>query len=165
MDNMKGNINYFNDMLVRFEEIFFQELSECAQPKVELIGTDFLKSKNIEGKTLEEVLDSCIREIKAAGLVKDMSYYLHESGILLKASVKGCIHLPKEIKLKEDGVEPYLCPITNMILEQVITVLGYSGVYTAEMKINPDKEEECTIKCALYESVDKIGQVSDWTNI
>ncbi len=158
------NITYFNDMLVRFEEIFFHELSECARPKVEFIGTDFLKSKEIEGDTIGKVLDNCVKEIKAAGLVKDMSYSIHGFGILLKIDVKGCIHLPKEIKLEKDGVKPYLCPITNMILDRIIEILNYEAVYTAEMKIDKSKGE-CTVKCAIYENVDKIGQVSDWTKI
>ncbi len=158
------NITYYNDMLVRFEEIFFHELSECAQPKVEFIGTDFLKSRKIEGDTIEKVLDSCIKEIKAGELVKDISYSIHGFGILLKVDVKGCIHLPKESKLKKDGVEPYLCPITNMILDRIIEILNYEAVYTAEMKIDESKGE-CTVKCAIYENVDKIGQVSDWTKI
>lgn len=158
------DINYFNDMLVRCEEILFHELSECAQPKVELVGTDFLKSRNIEGSTIEELLDSCVKQIKAGGLVEEIRCSIHGFGILLKVCVKSCVHLPKEIKLKKDGVEPYLCPITNMILDQILTILNYVGVYTAEMKIDTDKGE-CAIKCAIYENVDKIGQVSDWTNI
>jgi hypothetical protein len=155
---------YFNDMLVKFEEIFFHELSECAQPKVELIGTDFLKSKNIEGDTIEKVVDGCVREIKAAGLCQDISYSIHGFGILLKLAIKGCIHLPKESKLKQDGVEPYLCPVANMILDQIIEVLNYIGVYMAEMHTDENKGG-CIVKCAIYENVDKIGQVSDWTKI
>ena len=158
------DMTYFNDMLARFEEIFFHELSECARPKVELVGIDFLKSKKIEGDTAEKVLDSCIREIKASGLVTDIRYSIHGFGILLKVDVAGCIHLPKESKLKKDGVEPYLCPITNMILDRIIEILNYEAVYTAEMEIDESKGK-CTVKCAIYENVDKIGQVSDWTKI
>lgn len=43
-------------------------------------------------------------------------------------------------------------------------VLNYVGVYTAEMKSDTDKGE-CTIKCVIYENVNKIGTVSDWSNI
>jgi hypothetical protein len=159
-----ADFTYFNDLLVRCEEILFQELSECAQPKVELVGTDYLESRNIEGSTIEEVLDSCVREIKAGGLAEEISYSIHGFGILLKVCVKGCVHLPKEIRLQKNGVQPYMCPITNMILGQILAILNYIGVYTAEMKIDTDKGE-CTIKCAIYESVEKIGQVSDWTDI
>ena len=35
--------------MVRFEEILFQELSNLAHPKVEYVGVDFLKKKNIQG--------------------------------------------------------------------------------------------------------------------
>jgi len=157
-------ISYFNDMLVRFEEIFYHELSGCAQPKVEFVGTDFLQSKKIEGDTVEKVVENCIKEITAAGLVEDITYSIHGFGVLLKLNMKGCIHMPKEIKLKKDGVHPYLCPIANMILDQILEILNYAGVYTAEMKIEENKGE-CIVKCAIYENVDKIGQVSDWTKI
>jgi len=153
---------YYNDLLARFEEIFFHELSECAHVKVELIGIDFLQSKKIEGDTVEKVIDKCIKEIKASGFVKDISYSIHGFGILLKLVIKGCIHMPKEIKLKKDGVDPYLCPIANMILERIVAVANYDSTFKAEMKIDEDKDE-CIVKCAIYESDEKIGQVSDWT--
>jgi len=155
---------YFNDLLVRFEEIFYHELSECSRPKVELIGTDFLKSKDVKGRTVEQVVESCIKEIKAAGLVKDISYSIHGSEIMLKLNVKSCVHIPKEAKLKAGGIEPYLCPIANMILDQIIEKLNYLTTYTAEMDID-EKKGECIIKCAIFENVDKIGVVSDWTNL
>ena len=157
-------IPYFNDLLVRFEEIFFHELSECSRPKVEFIGTDFLKSKDINGNTVEQVVESCIKEIKANGLVTDISYSIHGSGVLLKLDIKGCIHISKEVKLKKEGVEPYLCPIANMILDQIIEKLNYLTTYTAEMHTDENKGE-CVIKCAMYENSDKIGVVSDWTKL
>lgn len=157
-------LSYFNDLLVRLEEIFYHELSGCARPKVELVGIDFLQSKNIKGKTVEEVIENCIKEIKAAGLVKHMEYSIHGFGVLLKLNIKGCVHMPKEIKLKQDGVEPYLCPIANMILDRILELVKYETTYTADMKIDENKNE-CVVKCAIYETIDKIGQVSDWTEI
>jgi len=41
---------------------------------VEFVGIDFIQSKKIEGKTVDEVIKSCIKEIVAEGLVKGMSY-------------------------------------------------------------------------------------------
>jgi len=158
-------IAYCNDLLVRFEEIFFHELSQInARCKVELIGSDFLNNKNIEGNTIEELVQSCIKEIKKNGLVEDMTGKVAGKGVLLKLNMKGCIHLPKEAKLKKDGVEPYLCPIANMISEQIISKLNYLTTYTAGLHVDTDKGE-CVIKCAIYETVDKIGQVSDWNKV
>lgn len=156
-------IAYCNDLLVRFEEIFYHELSQInARCKVELIGTDFLADKNVTGKTVEDVVGNCVKEIRKSGLVKDMSGKVAGKGILLKLDVKGCVHLPKEAKLASDGVDPYLCPIANMILGQIIDKLAYLTTYTAHLHVDNAKGE-CVIKCAIYENIDKIGVVSDWT--
>ncbi len=156
-------IAYCNDLLVRFEEIFYHELSQInARCKVELIGSDFLNDKNIEGDTLEQLVDNCIKEIKKSGLVEDMTGKVAGRGILLKLNMKGCVHLPKEAKLKSSGVEPYLCPLANMISEQIISKLNYMTTYTAGLEVDNDTGE-CVIKCALYKDMDSIGVVSDWS--
>jgi hypothetical protein len=157
------NIAYCNDLLVRFEEIFYHELSQInARCKVELIGSDFLVDKNIKGGTIEELVENCIDEIKKNGLVEDMTGKVAGKGILLKLNMKGCVHLPKEARLKSDGIEPYLCPLANMISEQVITKLNYMTTYTAGMHVDNDKGE-CVIYCAVYKDMDSIGVVSDWS--
>lgn len=157
-------IAYTNDLLNRFEEIFYHELSQInARCKVELIGTDFLeKNKNIKGKTAQEVVSSCVGEIKKSGLVKELVARIGGKGVLLKLNVSGCVHLPKEAKIKADGIEPYMCPIANMIMGQIIDKLHYLTVYTARLEVNEAKGE-CELYCAIYENVDKIGVVSDWS--
>lgn len=155
-------IAYTNDLLVRFEEIFYHELSQInARCKVELIGTDFLENKNINGKTIEELVDNCVTEIKNSGLVKELKARIAGKGVLLKLNVEGCIHLPKEARLKADGIEPYMCPISNMITGQIIDKLNYLTSYTARLKVD-NTRGECELFCAVYENMDKIGQVSDW---
>ena len=163
---MDDKIAYYNDLIVRLEEIFYHELSHMVHPKMEYVGIDFLKDKNIQGKTVDEVIGNCVKVIKDAGLVEDISFSQAGAGLLLVFDVKGCIHLPMEAKLKkgfkeEGGVEPFLCPIANMILDRIINVLDYEMVYNAQMEVDADKKE-CRVKCAIYESMEKIGQVGDW---
>jgi len=155
-------VEYFNNMLVRLEELLYHELSGCAAWKVELVGIDFIQSKRIGGNTAEEVISNCIKEIIAGGLVKSMTYSIGGKGILLNLKMRDCIHLPKEVRLKKDRINPYLCPIANMILDQLIEKLKYETTYLAKLDIN-EKTGECKIKCAIYETPDKIGVVSDWT--
>ncbi len=167
---MDDKTSYFNDCLVRFEEIFYHELSGMTHPKVEYVGIDFLKGKNIAGTTVEQVVDACIAEIKAGGLVQDLTYTRGGGGILLTFKMKGCIHLPMEAKLKygqknEGGVAPYMCPIANMILDRILNVLKYEMVYCASIDNIDTEKGECTIKCVIYESAEKIGQVGDWRNL
>ena len=156
------SVEYLNDVLVRLEELLYHELSGCAAWKVELVGIDFIQSKKIKGKTLEQVIESCIKEIIAGGLVKDMSYTTGGKGIMLRLKMKDCIHLPKEAKLKKEGVSPYICPITNMVLDQIIEKLKYETSYLAKLDIDENKRE-CTIHAAIYETPEKIGEVSDWS--
>jgi len=159
---MMDKVKYMNDMIVRLEELLYHELSGCAAWKVEYVGIDFIQSENIQGKTLGELVRKCIDAIKEAGIVKDISYLVGGKGVLLKLKVKDCIHLPKEGRLKKDGVAPYICPIANMILDQLIEKLKYETSYLAKLDIKEDAGE-CTVYAAIYETPDKIGEVSDWT--
>ncbi|MFZ3138706.1 MAG: hypothetical protein WA126_15095, partial [Thermodesulfovibrionales bacterium] len=154
-------VEHFNHMLVRLEELLYHELSGCAAWKVELVGIDFIQSKKIEGNTEEEVINNCIKEITADGLVKSMTYSIGGKGILLNLKMKDCIHLPKEVKLKKDNINPYICPIANMIMDQLIEKLKYETTFLAKLNIN-ERTGECKVKCAIYETPDKIGLVSDW---
>ena len=156
-------IAYTNDLLYRFEEIFFHELSQInARCKVELVGSDYLNDRNIQGNTIEELVENCVQEIKKDGLVQEMTGKVGGKGILLKLNMKGCIHLPKEVKLKESGIDPYMCPLANMISEQIITKLNYMTTYSAGLEVN-EKTGECLIYCAVYKDMDSIGVVSDWS--
>ena len=155
-------VKYLNDVIVRLEELLYHELSGCAAWKVEFVGIDFIQSKKIKGKTVDEVIKSCIKEIVAEGLVKGMSYKVGGKGVMLKLKINGCIHLPKEVRLKKEGVAPYICSIANMILDQLIEKLKYETTYLARLDIN-EKTKECTVIAAIYETPEKIGEVSDWT--
>jgi len=155
-------VKYFNDMLARLEELLFHELSGCAAWKVELVGIDFIQSKKIQGKTEDEVIKNCIQEIISNGLVKEMAYSIGGKGVLLNLKMKDCIHLPKETKVKGDGIKPYLCPITNMILDQLIEKLNYEETYLAKLDID-DSTGICRVKCGIYKTPEMIGVVSDWT--
>ena len=156
-----NSTEYMNDTLVRLEELLFHELSGCAAWKVELVGVDFIRSRDIRGRTPEEVVESCIREITAAGLVKEIKYNIGGQGVKLELSMKGCIHLPKEMKLRKDGITPYCCPITNMIHDQLIEKLSYDTAYLAELHVD-EKTGECRTRSAVYEDETKIGCVCNW---
>jgi len=155
-------VEHFNNMLVRLEELLYHELSGCAAWKVELVGVDFIQSKKIEGNTEKEVIDHCIKEITAGGLVKNMTYSIGGKGVLLSLKMKDCVHLPKEIRLIKGGIHPYICPIANMILDQLIEKLKYETTYLAKLDFN-ETTGECNVKCAIYETPDKVGLVSDWS--
>ncbi len=109
---------YCNDLMARLEELFFHELSDCAGWKTEFIGVDFIQSKNIEGDNRDDIIRSCLKEIVAAGIIEDVSFAVAGEDILLCLKVKGCIHMGKEASLKERGIKPYNCVVTNMVNDQ-----------------------------------------------
>ena len=156
-----NEMQYCNDVLVRLEELLFHELSGCAAWKVELVGVDFIQGQEIQGKRPEEVIESCIRAIKDAGFVEEMSYEVGGKGVKLELKMKGCVHLPKEVKLEEDGVKPYICPITNMILDQLIEKLDFTTTYVGEMVIDHETGG-CRTRSAIFENEDMIGNVCNW---
>jgi len=156
---------YCNDCLARHEELFFQELAQASMWKPEYIGIDYIQSKKIEGKTAEEVIESCIKVMKEDGLVKDMTYTRGQEGILLKLTVNGCIHLPKEATLKKNGIKPYCCPITNMILDRILEVLHYEITFLGGNMDIDENKGECVIRCGIWDNADKVVIVSDWLAI
>lgn len=154
---------YFNDLMARTEELFYHELSDCAAWKTEFIGVDFIQSKDIKGKSAAEIIESCIQEITTAGLIKGASYSIGGRDILLYLKVQECIHIPKEVKLLQGGIEPYNCPIVNMILDQLIEKLNFITTYVADLDVNQETNE-CTIKCAIFDTAEKVGNVCDWSD-
>lgn len=153
---------YYNHLLFRMEQLLYHELSDCASWKTELIGTDFIQTQDIQGATETEIIDACVAKLKAAGLVKDITYSIGGKGILLKLKVAGCPHMLKETLLRESGIKPYSCLATNMILDQLIEKLGYATTYIADLKVD-DQKGECEIRAAIYATPAKIGEVSDWS--
>jgi hypothetical protein len=70
----------------------------------------------------------------------------------------------KEIKLKNLGAVPYMCPLANMIGDRIIEILNYEIVHVANIEID-EEHRNCVVKYAAFESAQKIGQVSDWLSI
>lgn len=153
---------YLNTCIARLEEVVLQELAWQGTWKVDMVGIDFIQSKNIKGKNVDEVIQNCIKAITSDGIVKEMSYTIGGLGILLTLKMKGCIHMPLETTLKKHGITPFMCPVANMILDRLVEVLHYETYYVADLTIDEAKQE-CVVRCAIYEDDSKIGLVSDWS--
>jgi hypothetical protein len=50
-----------------------------------------------------------------------------------------------------------------MVLDQLIEKLNFTTTYVAELEVDPEKNE-CIVKCAIFETADKIGNVCDWSD-
>jgi hypothetical protein len=157
MDSTK----YCNEVLGRVEALMYQELSGMARWKCEFVGVDFIRSKNIQGNNVPEIVESCVKEMTAAGIASDITYKTGPDGIMLKLRVKNCMHHAKEAQVIAEGVDPYICPVANMILDQIHDKLKYTTSYLTKLAIDGDNKQ-CLVYMALYETPEKIGQVSDW---
>jgi hypothetical protein len=63
-------IKYCNELLSRLESLAYHELSGMIHWKCEYVGVDFIRSKQIRGNTVDEIVQSCSKEIAAEGLVR-----------------------------------------------------------------------------------------------
>jgi len=158
---MENQVGYFNDLMARLEELFYHELSDCAGWKTEFIGVDFIQSKEITGKTPEEIIKNSCQAIVDSELASRIQFQVAGRDILLFLKIKSCLHLSKEVRLKQRGIPIYNCPLTNMILDQLIEKLSYETTYVAKIDVD-ENTETCTLKVAIYETSEKIGNVSDW---
>ncbi len=154
-------IKYCNELLSRLETLAYHELSGMIHWKCEYVGVDFIRSKQIQGKTVDEIVASCAKAMSEEGIVSEITHKVGKDGVMLKLRVKGCIHHPKEVQTKKEGIGPYLCPIANMILDQIHEKLKYTTSYLAKLGIDGESKQ-CLVYMALYETPDKIGCVSDW---
>ncbi len=161
-DVNKELVDYLNDMLAREEEriVVLTGRTNYARFGFELAGADFARRSNPQGATLDEMVDSCIKKIVAAGLAREVTYSpspLPKPEGNIKFTVKDCIHLGKEARLKQDGVTPFICPLGNIlsavILENGKFELGSVG-NRAPNAIDLEKHE-CTLTGMLCENIDK----------
>ena len=134
------SIKYCNEVMARIETLMYQELSGMAHWKCEFVGTDFIRSKDIKGNNVSEIVESCVKEMKAAGIVSDVTYKTSPDGLMLKLKVKDCIHHLKEVLVAEEGVDPYICPIANMVLDQIHEKLKYTTSYKAKQSIDGENK-------------------------
>lgn len=155
------NIKYCNELLSRLETLAYHELSGMIHWKCEFVGVDFIRAKKIEGDNVDEIVQSCAKAMTEAGLVTGITHKVGADGVMLKLKVKDCVHQPKEAQTRSEGIAPYLCPIANMILDQIHEKLNYTTSYLTKLGID-EKNKQCLVYMALYETADKVGQVSDW---
>jgi len=72
-------VKYLNEVIVRLEELLYHELSGCAAWKWSSWDR-FHPVEKYPGTTVDEIIRNCIKEIKAEGLVKDISYLVAGKG-------------------------------------------------------------------------------------
>ena len=152
-------VKYINDALARVEEriVVLTGRTDYARFSFELTGADFVRSRAIGGSTVDELVDNCMKEIIAAGLAENVTCStspLPDPEGDVEFKVAGCIHLPKEKKLAEDKVTPFICPIGNILSTVILENAGYEMGSIRSSEINHDRNE-CILKGTLCRNVDE----------
>jgi hypothetical protein len=114
-----------------------------------MIGKDFIDRERIDGKTSEEVIEGCIKVMREKNIAKRASYQKDRNGTLFTFEINGCMHLPVEEKLQEEGVPTYVCPPVNMILCKVREIMDLA-VEIADITVNQD-DGRCIIRVVVFE--------------
>jgi len=140
---------YFRDIVSSLEKVLYYERGSGSYFRATMIGKDFIDRERIEGKTSEEVIESCIKVMREKNIVKDASYQKDKNGTLFTFEINGCIHLPVEEKLKEEGVPTYICPPMNMTLCKVREMMDLA-VEIADITVNQD-DGRCIIRVVVFE--------------
>jgi hypothetical protein len=141
--------NYFKDITYSLEKALYYERGRGAYFRGTMIGVDFIERKNIQGESAEEIIDQCIKAVVEGEIIQGATHEKDETGNLLTFELKGCMHLPVEAKLADEGVPTYICPPTNMILYK----LGHLSNLAVEIaKIDVDRSEgRCVVKVVAFE--------------
>ncbi len=140
--------SYFNDIIYGLEKVLYYERGQGSYFRATLVGADFIKPKKIEGDTVEEVIDKCIKVLIDGEVIKDAAYVKDENGVLFTFKIKGCTHIPVEAKLKESGVPPYVCSPINMILYKIAETLQLA-VESVDMNVD-ENNGGCVVRVVVF---------------
>jgi hypothetical protein len=139
---------YFRDIVSALEKALYYERGRGAYFRATLVGKDFIDRKSIEGNTVEEVIESCLKVMREEGMMRNASYKKDEKGTLLTFEIEACIHLPVEAKLKEEGVPAYICPPINMILCKIREIMDLA-VEIADITVNQEAGR-CAVRVVIF---------------
>lgn len=139
---------YFRDIVSALEKALYYERGRGSYFRATLIGKDFIDRKTIKGGTAEEVIESCVKVMREDNMMKNASYKKDENGALFTFEMEGCIHLPVEAMLKEEGVPSYICPPVNMILYKIREMMDLA-VEIADITVNQDAGR-CVIRVVVF---------------
>jgi hypothetical protein len=140
---------YFRDVVSSLEKVLYYERGRGSYFRATMIGKDFIDRERIEGKTSEEVIESCIKVMREKDIMKNASYQKDKNGTLFTFEIEGCMHLPIEAKLKEEGVPTYICPPINMILYKIREKMDLA-VEIADITVNQD-DGRCILRVVVFE--------------
>ena len=140
--------SYFQDIVSALQKALYYERGRGAYFRATMVGTDFIEREQIKGETSEEVIESCVKVLVENKTIKKATSTKDNSGTFFTFEIEGCVHLPVEARLKEEGVPAFVCPPINMILYK-IRELAHLAVEIADIGVSQEKGR-CTVRVVIF---------------
>ena len=141
--------SYFQDIVSSLEKALYYERGRGGYFRATMVGTDFIDREQIKGKTSEEVIESCVNVLVENKMIKKATSTKDNSGTFFTFEIEGCLHLPVEARLKEEGVPPFVCSPINMILYKIRELAGLA-VEIADITVSQE-EGRCIVRVVIFE--------------
>jgi hypothetical protein len=140
--------SYFQDIVSALEKALYYERGRGGYFRATMVGTDFIDREQIKGETSEEVIESCVNALVENKTITKASSTKDNSGTFFTFEIDGCVHLPVESRLKEEGVPPFVCPPINMILYK-IRELAHLAVEIADIRVSQE-QGRCRVRVVIF---------------
>ena len=140
--------SYFQDIVSALEKALYYERGRGGYFRATMVGTDFIDREQIKGETSEEVIESCVNVLVANKTIKKATSTKDRSGTFFTFQIEGCVHLPVEARLKEEGVPAFVCPPINMILYK-IRELAHLAVEIADISVSHE-QGRCAVRVVIF---------------
>lgn len=139
---------YFQDTFSALVKALYYERGRGAYFRATMVGRDYIDRIEINGNTSEKVIENCVKFLVKKDIVEKAAYKKDESDTFFTFELKGCIHLPVEARLKEQGVPAFVCPPINIILHKIRQLIGLA-VEIADITVNQE-EGTCIVRVVIF---------------
>jgi hypothetical protein len=139
---------YFQDTFSALAKALYYERGRGAYFRATMVGRDFIDRIEIKGNTSEKVIENCVKFLVKKDIVEKAAYKKDESDTFFTFEIKGCINLPVEARLKEQGVPAFVCPPINIILHKIRQLIGLA-VEIADITVNQE-EGTCIVRVVIF---------------
>ena len=140
--------SYFQDTFSALAKALYYERGRGAYFRATMVGRDYIDRMEIKGNTSEKVIENCVKFLVEKDIVEKAAYKKDESDTFFTFEIKGCIHLPVEARLKEQGVPAFVCPPINIILHKIRQLIGLA-VEIADISVNQE-EGTCVVRVVIF---------------
>lgn len=139
---------YFEDTFSALVKSLYYERGRGAYFRATMVGRDYIDRREIRGDTSGEVIENCAKFLMEKGIIQKAAYQKDESDTFFTFEIKGCVHLPVEARLKEQGVPAFVCPPINIILHKIRQLMGLA-VEIADITVNQE-EGACIVRVVIF---------------